>query len=455
VAPQQPQIIGTSSRLLEALELADRVAPESISVFIHGETGTGKELFARRIHEKSQRASGPLVAVNCAAITRDLFESEMFGHERGSFTGAHQARAGYFEQAQGGTLFLDEVGDMAFEHQTKVLRALQEGEIRRVGATKERQVDVRVIAASHRNLREAAKRGTFRHDLLFRLIGFELELPPLRERGGDTLAIADSILARHHPGKSFTSGARARLLRYDWPFNIRELESVVRTAAIKARGQRISEEDLPPGLVPEKTAVAAGVPEAVEDRVDPAPVPPAPAPAAAGKEGSAPPKGDTRLEAVLAFIKAHGQITAAKVRELLHLQRSQGLRVLQSWEAQGKIVQQGRGRGAHYLLPGTGAGASVGLRCDDGEGGEGEGQRGRELEMAGVEAQATAPLRLQVAVKIAAEAGRVTSAGYAKAAKVSQRTAKRDLAELVRLGVLRAEGEGKRRVYTVGNSASR
>jgi predicted HTH transcriptional regulator len=171
-------------------------------------------------------------------------------------------------------------------------------------------------------------------------------------------------------------------------------------------------------------------------------------PGGAGKEVSAPQEpGDTRLAAMLAFIKAHGQITAAEVRELLHLQRSQGLRVLKSWERQGRIVVRGRGRGVHYVLPGTGTVTSAGLRC---HGGEGEGQRGRELEVArvqAVQARATLPARLQVAVRIAAEAGRVTRAEYAK---VSQRTAKRDLAELVRVGVLRAEGKGKRQVYVPG-----
>jgi predicted HTH transcriptional regulator len=175
-------------------------------------------------------------------------------------------------------------------------------------------------------------------------------------------------------------------------------------------------------------------------------------------KSAAPPKpGDTRLDAALAFIKAHGQITATEVRELLHLQRSQGLRVLRSWEQQGKIVQQGRGRGVHYVLPGTGAGvARAGMRGEGGEG-EGERQRGRELEMAraqAVQARATLPARLQVAVRIAAEAGRVTRAEYAKTAKVSQRTAKRDLAELVRGGRLRVEGEGKRRAYTPSSASA-
>jgi predicted HTH transcriptional regulator len=171
-------------------------------------------------------------------------------------------------------------------------------------------------------------------------------------------------------------------------------------------------------------------------------------------KSAAPPKpGDTRLDAALAFIKAHGQITATEVRELLHLQRSQSLRVLRSWEQQGKIVQQGRGRGVHYVLPGTGAEAIVGLRSDGGE-----VQRGRGLGMAGaqaVQARATARARLQVALKIAVEAGRVTRAEYGKGAKVSQRTAKRDLAELVRIGLLRAEGQGKRRVYLSGSVSAR
>jgi DNA-binding NtrC family response regulator len=504
VAAQRPQIIGTSSRLREALARADRVAPASRSVLIYGESGTGKELPARRIHEKSKRAAGPFVAVNCAAISRELLESELFGHERGAFTGAHQARAGFFEQAHGGTLFLDEVGDMALEHQTKVLRALQEGEVLRVGASQLRRVDVRVVAATNRDLGEAVAQRLFREDLLYRLARYQIRLPALRERGEDVQELALAILAREFPGAYFTEGAREFLRRHTWPGNIRELEDVVGAAAIDARDGRITEKELEANLVVRgrgavplgveaktgggasvdattasatatETAIASAVgrvgaespaaatrPRKREDegerREQPqdSAQPPSgrceveflgrvPRPLAEDSGSRAP--ADTRLDAVLAFIKAHGQITAAEVRELLRLQRSQGLRVLKSWERQGKIAGRGGGRGVNYVLPGTGATASLGPRN---ESGEGEGQRDRELEVAGVRAQATAPARLAVALKIVADAGMVTRAEYAKAAMVSQRTAKRDLAELVSVGKLRAEGNGRSRGYVLG-----
>jgi DNA-binding NtrC family response regulator len=512
VAPQQPQIIGTSSRLREALARADRVAPVSRSVLIYGESGTGKELLARRIHERSKRAAGPFVAVNCAAISRELLESELFGHERGAFTGAHQARAGFFEQAHGGTLFLDEVGDMALEHQAKVLRALQEGEIIRVGASLLRRVDVRVVAATNRDLGEAVVQRLYREDLLYRLARYQIRLPALRERGEDIQELALAILAREFPGAYFTEGAREFLRRHTWPGNIRELEDVVGAAAIDARDGRITEKELEAnvvvrgrGAVPLGAEAKTGRGVSVDATTTNATATETATASAVGRAGAESPAAatrpwkredegkcereeqdrglaqqplgqgeldqsgqkprppsersgsralaDTRLDAVLAFIKAHRQITAAEVRELFHLRRSQGLRVLKNWERQGKIAGGGSGRGAHYVLPGTGA--AVARASMGAEGGEGEGQRGRELEVAGGQARTTSPAPVVVALRIAAEAGRVTSAGYAKAARVSQRTAKRDLAELVRLGVLRVEGQGKRRVYLSGSVSAR
>ncbi len=440
------------------------MAPTSRSVLIYGESGTGKELVARRVHEKSKRAAGPFVAVNCAAIARDLLESELFGHERGAFTGAHQAKAGVFEQAHGGTLFLDEVGDMALEHQTKVLRALQEGEVIRVGASQLRRVDVRIVAATNRDLSAAVAERKLRGDLLYRLVGYQVRLPPLRERGDDVLVLAKVILAREYSAAYFSEGAREFLRRYSWPGNIRELEDVVGAAAIDARGGEVTEKELEANLVlgglTENAGGGGGERATTASPAGPSgaggPAVEAKAPREPNHQGEReeepeperPPEArkpsDTRLDAVLAFLDAQGQITNAIARELLQLQRCQTNRLLKSWERRGKIVGQGSGRGVHYVSPGAGAAASADTR---GEGGEGERQRALEAGVAAALAPTTAPVRLQVALRIAAEVGRVTRAEYAKTAKVSQRTAKRDLAELVRLGQLRAEGRGKRRVY--------
>jgi len=200
-------IVGTSKSLLAVLAQTDRVARTNVAVLIEGETGTGKELLARRVHNTSARAGGPFVALNCAAIPRDLLEAELFGHERGAFSGAHALKLGAFERAHGGTLFLDEVGDMAPEHQGRVLRAIQEGEIQRLGcASAPRKVDVRIVAATHRELRTQIEARAFRDDLYYRLAGYTLRLPPLRERGWDVVAIANALLKREFPTKCFTRG---------------------------------------------------------------------------------------------------------------------------------------------------------------------------------------------------------------------------------------------------------
>lgn len=237
-------IIGKSPALKASLHLLSRVAPTSACVLITGESGAGKELFARAVHKGSPRASGPFVAVNCAALPDTLLEAELFGVERGAYTGAAQSRPGRFERASGGTLFLDEIGSLSAVSQAKLLRALQEGEIERVGGTRAINVDVRIVAATNENLRKAVDKGTFREDLYYRLNVFPITLPPLRERRDDIrLLIAHflSIYNRQHGRsvKGLTHDALRALLHYDFPGNVRELQNMVERAVILVDGDYI------------------------------------------------------------------------------------------------------------------------------------------------------------------------------------------------------------------------
>jgi len=234
-------ILGDSPALKIALAHLDKVAKTDVTVLIRGETGVGKELFARAIHARSRRSNGPLIKVNCAALPRDLIESELFGHEQGAFTGATRQRKGRFELADGGTLFLDEAGELSLEAQAKLLRVLQEHEFERIGGTQSIAIDVRVIAASNQNLSEAVAAGRFRDDLYYRLNGFPIRVPALRDRAGDV-----ALLARHFMnavarkfGKTFSGIATtslAALERYSWPGNVRELQNVIDRAAILSSG---------------------------------------------------------------------------------------------------------------------------------------------------------------------------------------------------------------------------
>jgi DNA-binding NtrC family response regulator len=242
----QRRLLGESPAMRAVLDAIERVGPASAGVLIRGESGTGKELVARRVHELSERARGPFVAVNCAAIPDTLVESELFGHRRGAFTGADRDRPGKFRQADGGTLFLDEVGDMAPAAQAKLLRVLQEGIVEPLGGGDPVSVDVRVLAATHRDLKAMAAEGRFREDLLFRLRVVEIELPPLRDRGGDVLLLARNFLAASsRAGLAFAPETEKALLAYPWPGNVRELANAVERATIFCRGQAIHPEDLP------------------------------------------------------------------------------------------------------------------------------------------------------------------------------------------------------------------
>jgi len=233
------ELVGHSGKMEEVRALIAQVGPSEARVLIIGESGTGKELVAHAIHRASQRAARPIVSVNCAAIPRDLVESEMFGHERGAFTGATDRRLGRFELADGGTLFLDEVGDLNLEAQAKLLRVLETGEIQRLGAERVQRIDVRVIAATNQRLEQAVNAGTFREDLYFRLNVFPLPLAPLRERLDDLPELVNHLaerLRRHQP-PAFTADALALLTSYDWPGNVRELANIVERLSILGGGE--------------------------------------------------------------------------------------------------------------------------------------------------------------------------------------------------------------------------
>ncbi len=230
-------ILGQCDAMRLLFKRIKKVAPTHATVLIQGESGTGKELVAKSLHENSRRANGPMISVNCAAIPESLIESELFGHEKGSFTGATAARTGLIEAANGGTLFLDEIGELPLEAQARLLRVLQEGEIRRVGAVHSQKVDVRLIAATHRNLRKLSSTGDFREDLYYRLKVVELRIPALRERGNDVLMLAERLLERicakmELEVYSYSPESMAAICQHQWPGNVRELEHAIERAVI-------------------------------------------------------------------------------------------------------------------------------------------------------------------------------------------------------------------------------
>jgi two-component system nitrogen regulation response regulator GlnG len=244
------EIIGRSPKMIDVYKAVGRVASQDVTVLIRGESGTGKELIARAIYHHSARRSKPFLAVNCAAIPDSLLESELFGHEKGSFTGADQRRIGKFEQCTGGTIFLDEVGDMSPLVQSKLLRLLQEQRFERVGGNETISTDVRIITATNRNLEEMTEQGQFRPDLFYRLNGFAILLPPLRERGDDIYLLIDAFLRRYSKelGKDIqriAPDALQRLLEYSWPGNVREFQSVLRKGLLNASGPVLLAEFLP------------------------------------------------------------------------------------------------------------------------------------------------------------------------------------------------------------------
>lgn len=246
-------IIGASPAMRDVLEVVKQVAPTRATVLLRGESGTGKELIAKAIHQLSPRANQPMVTVHCAALAPTLLESELFGHEKGAFTGAYERRIGRFEQAQGGTLFLDEIGEIDASLQIKLLRFLGERTFERVGSNKTLTADVRLITATNKDLEALVKAGKFREDLYFRLRVVEIVLPPLRERASDIPLLAHAFLREFaqenaKPIKGFTPEALEMLMRYSWPGNVRELRTAIEHAVVLCRGDRITPRDLPPQI---------------------------------------------------------------------------------------------------------------------------------------------------------------------------------------------------------------
>jgi two-component system NtrC family response regulator len=242
---KEDEFVAHSERMRETIKMVGRAAASDATVLITGETGSGKEIVARALHQHSARASQPFVAVNCAAIPQELLESELFGHVRGAFTGATANRTGIFQQADGGTLLLDEIGDMSSNLQAKLLRVLAEGKIVPLGAERPLAVNVRLLAATHRDLGQQVKEGKFREDLFYRLNVINIHVPPLRERHEDIIALAEYFLALASDSpKNLSAEARHRLEKHSWPGNVRELRNVIERATILARGPSIKAEDL-------------------------------------------------------------------------------------------------------------------------------------------------------------------------------------------------------------------
>ena len=349
-------IVGKSPPMQKVYDLIRKVAPTKATVLITGESGTGKELIARAIHFNSPRKAGPFISVNCGALPENLLESELFGHERGAFTGAVGLRKGRFELAHGGTLFLDEISEMSPPLQVKLLRALQEMRFERVGGTETLHVDVRVLAASNRNLKEEVAAGRFRSDLFFRLNVVHILLPPLRERTGDIPLLAAYFLRKYEKqtGReemSLRPDALRVLLDYPWPGNVRELENVIERAVILCPGQEITVDDLPSELL------------------RPAPFSPAPEPAAAVSPDRGPefvqespyraqaqrllPPGPQRMRQLRAldFISSHGYITNRDYARLNELSERQALRELTEMVDRGVVLRVGKGRACQYVFP--------------------------------------------------------------------------------------------------------
>ena len=319
-------IVGTSEKMQAVYKMIGQVAANDFTILITGESGTGKELVARCLHQHSHLSERPFMAVNCAAIPENLIESELFGHEKGAFTGASQQRIGIFEQCDGGTIFLDEIGDMAPATQTKILRALQEGEIQRVGGTGVVKVKVRMIAATNKDLEKMVEDKTFREDLYYRLNVVRILLPSLRERLEDIPPLVEFMLQRLVKNQrtrvsQISPEALALLMRYRWPGNVRELENVVQRSTVMAKGETILPKDLPPEILrsaeanpePEsrlrETAPAAPSPAPAESAPvgkigAPAPLPPAPPP---------PPAAPAPLPAVSAPEPVHAPVSAGAI----------------------------------------------------------------------------------------------------------------------------------------------
>jgi two-component system, response regulator FlrC len=282
ITEESHAVIHASKKMKDILELASQVATSDANILITGESGTGKEIIARYIHRKSKRANNSFISVNCAAIPEALLESELFGHEKGAFTGAVARRVGKFEEANNGTLLLDEISEMDIRLQAKLLRAIQEHEIDRVGGTKPVKVNLRIIATSNRDLQQETKKGTFREDLYFRLNVINIHLPPLRDRKEDIAPVARHFIAKYAkangmPDRELSGAGLEKLMRYSWPGNVRELENIIHRAVLLATGDAIAPEaitlpnlpaDMPPKAANTNAAPAGGKNELVGRTVE-------------------------------------------------------------------------------------------------------------------------------------------------------------------------------------------
>ena len=338
-----PEMLGQAPAMQDVFRAIGRLSQSNVTVLITGESGSGKELVARALHKHSPRANGSFVAINTAAIPKDLLESELFGHERGAFTGAQTTRRGRFEQADGGTLFLDEIGDMPFDLQTRLLRVLSDGQFYRVGGHQPLKANVRVIAATHQNLEQRVKDGVFREDLYHRLNVIRLRLPALRERGEDVPMLTRFFLQKSAKelgvdAKRITDAAVARLQAFDFPGNVRQLENICHWLTVMAPAQVVEPKDLPPELM------AVG---------EPRPVPPMPAAAAADTAAAPAPQASAAAVAAVAPIAQLAEVTAP-ASWLTDLER-EARRLLEAghtevWEL---LTRQFEGRLIHTALDTT------------------------------------------------------------------------------------------------------
>jgi len=346
-------IIGKSAQMQRIFELIEKVAPTKATVLITGDSGTGKELIARAIHYNSPRKDRSFISVNCGALPETLLESELFGHEKGSFSGAVSQRKGRFELAHEGTLFLDEISEMSPPLQVKLLRVLQEMEFERVGGSHTLKVDVRVVAASNRNLKEEAANGRFRNDLYYRLNVVHVYLPPLRERKDDLLLLVKHFLSKNAKDNkqesiSISSNAMERILDYHWPGNVRELENVIERAIILSDRHEIQVKDLPPEVRDpgaELSAIAEG------KKTSSAGIPSIPA---LNDDERVHDSGlKVRQMRAMEFIKTHGFITNKHYSQFAGISERQALRELSELVDRGRILRVGKGRACRYLSVGS------------------------------------------------------------------------------------------------------
>ena len=389
--PPAHGIVGRSKVIREVIESASRVAVTLLAVLLEGASGTGKELLARFVHDASERAGGPFEPINCGALAETLLEDLLFGHVKGAFTGAGDAKPGLIEAADGGTLFLDEVGEMSPRLQVKLLRMLESGRVRRVGSNRSTRVDIRVVAATHRDLKAMIGKGTFREDLYYRLARYPIKVPPLCERERDAVAIARHLLqGKTVKGRPVSLGRDAEqvILGYPWPGNVRQLGNVLEKAVVDANRPRLSAQDLGKAIGDQ-----AVQPEDTATGVEPD-------------------------QAILSLLARHGPLGGREIRERLGLARTTAQRHLRKLRDAGRIAAQGQGHGIRYAIP------------------EPEPSDHRDLD--------EDDHRVLI---LLVERGPKTRRQVQTASKLSERTAQRRLADLVSRGLVVTVGKGRGMKY--------